>query len=186
MLYAVGSGRHGITMLARDEAGIDRELRVSYFGLDQSWGPTKGIDFAPRDAGDHIGMGLSRKTLDRCLSCRTTWFRSVTLTRRTPVVRKVKTTALAASDVMEQGKNHVKAAESGFAELAIAFPAKAPSQERLKSCVECHAADGSIEPSDPEFTRRRERPFSSAAVSRPAKITLAARPVTTRTAHWIE
>ena len=47
VVYAVGSGRHGITMLAKDEEGIDRELRVSYFGLDQSWGQTKGIDFAP-------------------------------------------------------------------------------------------------------------------------------------------
>ena len=77
VLYALGSGRHGITMLARDDASIDRELRISYFGLDQSWGQTKGIDFAPRDAGDHIGIGLGRKTLNHCLSCHTTWFRSV-------------------------------------------------------------------------------------------------------------
>ena len=44
--YAVGSGRHGITMLARDEEGTERELRVSYFGHDAGWGQTKGIDFA--------------------------------------------------------------------------------------------------------------------------------------------
>ena len=59
--YAVGSGRHGITMLAKDEEGIDRELRVSYFGQDQGWGQTKGIDFAPRDGGDHIGIGSGTK-----------------------------------------------------------------------------------------------------------------------------
>ena len=75
--YAVGSGRHGITMLARDEEGVDRELRVSYFGQDQGWGLTKGIHFAPRDGGDHIGLGLGRKTFHHCLSCHTTWFRAV-------------------------------------------------------------------------------------------------------------
>ncbi len=78
---------------------------MSYFGLDQSWGPTKGIDFAPRDAGDHIGMGLGRKTLDRCLSCHTTWFRSVAPDSLAgPRSGSVMTTALAASDVMDQGK----------------------------------------------------------------------------------
>ena len=43
--YAVGSGRHGITMVARDLHGVDRELRVSYFAEKESWGETKGIDF---------------------------------------------------------------------------------------------------------------------------------------------
>ncbi len=53
----------------------------------------------------------------------------------------------------------MKSAESGFAELAIVLSAKTPSQQRLKSCVECHAADGSIEPSDPEFTRAQGTTF---------------------------
>jgi tetratricopeptide (TPR) repeat protein len=159
VLYAVGSGRHGITMLARDEAGIDRELRVSYFGLDQSWGPTKGIDFAPRDAGDHIGMGLGRKTLDRCLSCHTTWFRSVAPDSPHARGPEGEDHGIGCERCHGAGKNHVKAAESGFAELAIALSAKTPSPERLKSCVECHAADGSIEPSDPEFTRAQGTTF---------------------------
>ena len=50
--YAVGSGRHGITMFARDDAGIDRELRISYFSEEQSWGKTKGIDPAPQNEGN--------------------------------------------------------------------------------------------------------------------------------------
>ncbi len=59
--YAVGSGRHGITMLATDEQGIERELRISYFGQTGAWGETKGVDFAPRDAGDHLGVGLGAR-----------------------------------------------------------------------------------------------------------------------------
>ncbi len=159
VLYAVGSGRHGITMLARDDTGIDRELRVSYFGLDQSWGQTKGIDFAPRDGGDHIGMGLGRKTLNRCLSCHTTWFRSVAPDSSHAGSPEREDHGIGCERCHGPGKNHVKAAESGFAELAIALSAKTPSQERLKSCVECHAADGSIEPSDPEFTRSQGTTF---------------------------
>jgi Cytochrome c554 and c-prime len=158
--YAVGSGRHGITMLARDEGGIDRELRISYFGQDQSWGATKGIDFAPRDAGDHIGLGLGKKSINHCLSCHTTWFRSVG-----PAAQSVargpegEDHGIGCERCHGPGLSHVKAAESGFAELAIALSARTPSRERLKSCAECHAADGSIEPSDPEFTRAQGTTF---------------------------
>jgi tetratricopeptide (TPR) repeat protein len=159
VFYAVGSGRHGITMLAKDEAGIDRELRVSYFGLDQSWGQTKGIDFAPRDAGDYIGIGLGRKTLNHCLSCHTTWLRSVAPDSSSARGPESDDHGIGCERCHGPGQNHVKAVESGFAELAIALSAKTPSQQRLKSCVECHAADGSIEPSDPEFTRAQGTTF---------------------------
>ena len=182
--YAVGSGRHGITMLARDEAGIERELRISYFGYDQSWGQTKGIDFAPRDAGDHIGIDLGRKTLNHCLSCHTTWFGSVGPGRGGAGVPEGKDHGIGCERCHGPGLNHAKAAESGFAELAIGLTAMTPSEERLKSCVECHAADGSIEPSDPEFTRRREQRFCSAVVSLAAETRSAARPVTIRIGPW--
>ncbi len=157
--YAVGSGRHGITMLAKDEEGIDRELRISYFGQDQSWGATKGIDFAPRDAGDHIGMGLGRKALNHCLSCHTTWFRSVGPARSGTRGPEGEDHGIGCERCHGPGFNHGKAVESGFAELAIGLSAKTPSQERLKSCAECHAADGSIQPSDPEFTRSQGTTF---------------------------
>ena len=154
--YAVGSGRHGITMLAKDDDGVSRELRISYFGYDQSWGQTKGIDFAPRDAGDHIGIGLGRKALNHCLSCHTTWFLSLSSARQAP---EAKDHGIGCERCHGPGLSHAKAAESGFPELAIALGANAPSQVRLKSCVECHAADGSIEPSDPEFTRAQGTTF---------------------------
>ena len=101
--YAVGSGRHGMTMLARDEEGVDRELRVSYFGQDGGWGLTKGIDFAPRDPGDHIGLGLGRKTLNHCLSCHTTWFRAIGPGREAHRHQKVMIAESGASAAMDQG-----------------------------------------------------------------------------------
>jgi hypothetical protein len=159
VLYAVGSGRHGITMLARDEGGIDRELRVSYFGQDQSWGQTKGIDFAPRDAGDHIGIGLGRKTLNHCLSCHTTWFRSVAPGSSGARSPEGQDHGIGCERCHGPGASHGRAVEAGFPELAIALSAKTPLQLRLKSCVECHGADGSIQPGDPEFTRAQGTTF---------------------------
>ena len=157
--YAVGSGRHGITMVAKDEDGISRELRVSYFGQDEGWGLTKGFDFAPRDGGDHIGLGLGRKALNHCLSCHMTWYRSVGLGRSGARRPEGEDKGIGCERCHGPGSSHGKAAESGFTELAIAITRTTPSRERLKSCVECHAADGSIEPSDPEFTRAQGTTF---------------------------
>jgi hypothetical protein len=151
--YAVGSGRHGITMIATDEAGVDRELRVSYFADGPTWGQTKGIDFAPRDAGDHVGMRLSPKALDHCLHCHTTWFRSVVGGQSQAEPPERRDHGIGCERCHGPGLNHVKAAETGFAQVAIAIGPTASARERLNSCVECHAADGSVQPSDPEFTR---------------------------------
>jgi hypothetical protein len=151
--YAVGSGRHGITMVAKDEEGIDRELRISYFPAGQTWGETKGVDGAPGDAGGHIGVGLSRGALHRCLHCHTTWFRSVDASGSGPRGPEARDHGIGCERCHGPGLNHVMAVESGFAELAIAQTSATPPNTRLRSCTECHAADGSVPPSDPEFTR---------------------------------
>jgi hypothetical protein len=157
--YAVGSGRHGITMLAKDQQGIDRELRVSYFAENQSWGETKGIEFAPRDAGDQVGVRLAAKSLHKCLHCHTTWFRSVEQRSEDPLRPEAADNGIGCERCHGPGLNHVKAAQSGSAELAIALTPKTPSLERLKSCAECHAADGKVPLDDPEFTRAQGTTF---------------------------
>jgi predicted CXXCH cytochrome family protein len=157
--YAVGSGRHGITMLGRDTAGIERELRISYFGEGATWGETKGVDFAPRDAGDHLGIGMGRHAVDHCLHCHTTWFRSLDTSTTASKGPEREDKGIGCERCHGPGLNHVKAVESGFVELAIALTRKNPALERLNSCVECHAADGTIQPSDPEFTRAQGTTF---------------------------
>jgi hypothetical protein len=157
--YAVGSGRHGITMIARDDQGIDRELRVSYFAAQQSWGETKGINFPPRDAGEHVGVGLSSRSLHQCLGCHTTWFRAVDLGLSTTRRPEGEDRGIGCERCHGPGLNHIKAAQSGYADMAIAQGANSAIPPRLKSCVECHAADGSVEPSDPEFTRAQGTTF---------------------------
>jgi hypothetical protein len=152
--YAVGSGRHGITMVGKDEpSGVDRELRVSYFAADQSWGETKGISFLPHDPGDYIGLGLSSKALRQCLQCHTTWFRVASPLPSSPSGPEAQDHGIGCERCHGPGLNHIKAVESGFAEIAIAQTRHTASLEHMRSCNECHASNGSVEPNDPEFTR---------------------------------
>jgi len=151
--YAVGSGRHGITMVAKDTQGVERKLRVSYFAENQSWGETKGINAAPRDPGEHIGVSLTMRSLHGCIQCHATWFRSVDQSRSGPRGPEGQDLGIGCERCHGPGLSHVKSVLSGYAEPAIALTSKTPSSARLKSCVECHAADGTVQPSDPEFTR---------------------------------
>ncbi len=157
--YALGSGRHGITMVAKDEEGIDRQLRISYFGGGQTWGKTKGVEFAPRDLGDQIGPGLGRQNLRHCLHCHATWFRSVDQSSAGPRGPEAKDHGIGCERCHGPGLNHDKAVSSGFAELAIALTPETPSIQRLKSCTQCHASDGTVQASDPEFTRAQGTTF---------------------------
>ncbi len=151
--YAVGSGRHGITMLARDEEGLERELRMSYVGRDGSWLQTKGIEFAPQRPGDYIGFGMGTRAVDQCLSCHATWFRSVNPDHAGARPPEGEDRGIGCERCHGPGLNHAMAVESGFAELAIIMTSQTPSRKKLDSCVECHSEDGTVPPSDPEFTR---------------------------------
>ena len=151
--YAVGSGHQGITMIAKDEQGIDRSLRISYLHDGPTWTETKGANSAPGEPGEQIGRALGLKSLRHCIHCHATWYRAVDLSQTGPRGPEARDHGIGCERCHGPGLNHVKAVESGFAEPAIALTAKTPSDPRLKSCTECHAADGSIEPSDPEFTR---------------------------------
>jgi hypothetical protein len=151
--YALGSGRHGITMLARDEHGIYREARVSYFHAGESWGQTKSIEQPIREPADVIGQALAPAAAALCLDCHATWFPSVYLNQTWPRGPEAEDHGIGCERCHGPGLHHVKAVETGFAQLAIALGAGAPAAARLRSCTACHAADGTLLPSDPEFTR---------------------------------
>jgi hypothetical protein len=152
--YAVGSGHHGITMIGKDELlGADRELRISYFSPDQSWGETKGINIQPRDAADAIGMSLSTKAMRQCLHCHATWFRAADPLPAIPRGPEAQDRGIGCERCHGPGLNHEKAVLSGFAERAIGRTGRTPPGDLLKSCNECHADNGTVEPGDPEFTR---------------------------------
>ncbi len=151
--YAVGSGHQGITMIAKDEQGTDRSLRISYLHDGPTWTETKGANSAPSEPGEQIGRALGLKSVRHCIHCHATWYRAVDLSQKGPRGPEARDHGIGCERCHGPGLNHVKAVESGFAEPAIALTSKTPSEPRLKSCTECHAADGSIQPSDPEFTR---------------------------------
>jgi Cytochrome c554 and c-prime len=151
--YAVGSGHQGITMIAKDEQGTDRSLRISYLHDGPTWTETKGANSAPSEPGELIGTALGLKSLRRCIHCHATWYRAVDLSQKGPRGPEARDRGVGCERCHGPGLNHVKAVESGFAEPAIALTSKTPLEPRLKSCTVCHAADGSIRPSDPEFTR---------------------------------
>jgi hypothetical protein len=151
--YAVGSGHQGITMIAKDEQGTDRSLRISYLHDGPTWTETKGADSAPSEPGEQIGRALGLKSVRHCIHCHATWYRAVDLSQKGPRGPEARDHGIGCERCHGPGLNHVKAVESGFAEPAIALTSKTPSGPRLKSCTECHAADGSVQPGDPEFTR---------------------------------
>jgi hypothetical protein len=152
--YALGSGEHGMTMVAMDEKErIHRELRISYFSNDKSWRETKGVNLAPQAAGDFIGLELTAKSLRQCLHCHTTWFRAVAPSPSISPGPEARDRGIGCERCHGPGLNHVKAVESGFAELAIGQTSRTPALRLLHSCNECHASNGTVDPSDPEFTR---------------------------------
>ncbi len=152
--YALGSGEHGVTMVTRDEAtGIPRELRISYYAAERAWRGTKGVDAPPHDASEFIGLELSEKSLRQCLHCHTTWFRAALPIPTIPSGPESADRGIGCERCHGPGLNHVKAVETGYAESAIGATEGSPPRRLLRSCNECHASNGSVEPSDPEFTR---------------------------------
>lgn len=152
--YAFGSGEHGVTMVSRDEpGGTPRELRISYYTVDRSWRETKGVNALPHDTTDFIGLELSDKSLRQCLQCHTTWFRAALPIAGEPARPEAADRGIGCERCHGPGLNHVKAIEADYPESAIGATHDSPPRRLLRSCNECHASNGSVEPSDPEFTR---------------------------------
>ena len=61
--YAVGSGHQGITMIAKDEQGTERSLRISYLHDGPTWTETKGASSTLSESGEQIGRALGLKSL---------------------------------------------------------------------------------------------------------------------------
>jgi hypothetical protein len=147
--YAVGSARHGMTMLGRDQAGGFRTLRISYYTGGHYWGLTSGFNPTPAEPDRYLGERLTTDGVRECLNCHMTRFRSDD-DRNGP---EAADRGIGCERCHGPGANHLKAVDAGFAQLAIARPRLAAPSERLKLCATCHSADGSIPPSDPRFLR---------------------------------
>lgn len=152
--YALGSGKHGITMVTRDEpGGTPRQLRVSYYADGPTWGPTKGFDSAPRSVNQFIGMPLSEKALKTCLECHSTWFGAAMADPSRSSGPESLDHGIGCEHCHGPGLNHVKAIDLAYPDSAIADTPKTPPKQLLESCAECHSSTGMVSMSDPEFAR---------------------------------
>ncbi len=147
--YALGSGHHGVTMLARDPDGRHRSLRLSYYSGGDYWGLTNGFEAKPADPHGYIGAVLNEDSFRNCLNCHSTRF-TAEGDRRGP---EVADHGIGCERCHGPGDTHVRAVEASFPQPAIARPKLASPAQRLKLCAQCHSSDGVIPPADPRFIR---------------------------------
>lgn len=147
--YALGSGRHGVTMLGKTPAGPHRQLRISYYTGGPAWDATSPFAEPPHTADDLIGGALTEQDFRACLNCHTTRFRSEH-DRNGPEARD---RGIGCERCHGPGDHHLRAVAASFSQLAIARPRVASPAQRMTLCAQCHAANGEIPPSDPRFTR---------------------------------
>ena len=147
--YALGSGHHGVTMLAKGEDGRHRSLRVSYYTGGDHWGLTSGFEAKPADPMGYLGEALSEEGFNACLNCHTTRFTSEKDRSGPEAVDR----GIGCERCHGPGDHHVRAVEANWPSPAIARPRLATPARRLKLCAQCHASDGVIPPADPRFIR---------------------------------
>ena len=147
--YALGSGRHGVTMLGLDSTGRYRSLRISHYTSGDRWDITSGFEPHPTLPENYLGMALSTESFQTCLNCHTTRFTSEA-DRDGPEARD---NGIGCEKCHGPAGNHAKAVEEGFPQLAIARPKLATPAQRTRLCGQCHGADGQIPPSDPRYIK---------------------------------
>ena len=147
--YALGSARHGQTLMAREPSGRYRTLRISYYTGGDYWDITSGFEPHPKPNERYLGEGSSAENYRNCIDCHSTRFRS----DDDPLGPEGQDHGIGCEKCHGPGENHLKSVEGGFAELAIARPKQATPAERMRLCARCHSADGSIPQSDIKFVR---------------------------------
>ena len=116
--YALGSGHHGVTMLARDESGRHRSMRISYYSAGDYWGITSGFNPHPTDRESYLGNALSDAGLRGCLDCHSTRY-PPSEGKRSP---EAADRGIGCERCHGPGDHHLRAVEAGFPQLAIARP----------------------------------------------------------------
>lgn len=141
MEYVLGSGRRAFTPIGRDDEGVPRELRLTYYAAVSSWDRTPGHTAGPGDWHGFLGERQTDDSLRRCLSCHTTNYRAaITKTGAEAVDRGV-----GCERCHGPGGNHVAAVEASFPDLAIEkFRRTAPgaSAQVMTLCGGCHGPQG--------------------------------------------
>lgn len=136
--YAFGTRDHYLTMVARNDRGEHRAVRLSYYrtGNSSGWDLTSGDTLHPDTRDGYLGRPMEvRNGVVRCLFCH------VTDARPDPQNRgpEAADAAVGCERCHGPGANHLKAVALKFPDLAIANPAAAPPELlTTKVCGQCH------------------------------------------------
>jgi tetratricopeptide (TPR) repeat protein len=150
VLYILGSGKHGQTLVVRDELGEHRESRVSYQPKRGAWSKTINHPDSPPDAIGYIGRPVSQGTARMCVHCHTTTASAVL----SPATNRPHDRGIGCERCHGPGGNHIKAVALEFADPAIARPSLASAAEVTNLCAECHREPSStMSPDSPDFIR---------------------------------
>ena len=142
--YAFGSGDRGMTLVGRDDHGITRELRYSYYpSVEAGWDITSGHPPMP-SPGDVLGDPMNNDGLRRCVFCHTTH----------PAAAIAREGAVAADQAIGcerchgPGGNHVLAVKADWSDFAIAQPKHVQGEGIVKLCGQCHSPRAATPPRD--------------------------------------
>jgi tetratricopeptide (TPR) repeat protein len=141
MTYVLGSGRHALTPIGRDEDGVLRELRLTYYADISSWDVTPGHPLRPGDPHGYLGERLTDDSLRRCLSCHMTNHRAAAA-RTGPEAADL---GIGCERCHGPGGNHAAAVETSFPDFAIASFRRNGSRDSprvMTLCGECHGTRG--------------------------------------------
>ena len=154
MTYVLGSGRHAFTPIGRDEAGVPRELRLTYYSAISSWDRTPGHKAEPAERDMYLGERQTDDSLRRCLNCHTTNFRAA-VTRTGP---EAVDRGIGCERCHGPGGNHLEAVEISFLDFAIGKfrrSAGGGSAKAMAVCSECHSPQNrTFDRNDPATTVR--------------------------------
>ncbi|CAN5771234.1 hypothetical protein BH23PLA1_BH23PLA1_40670 [soil metagenome] len=143
--FAMGSGKHGLTMVGHDQNGQLRELRLTHYA-GVGWDRTTGLPQRPDNPAGYLGEPLTADAHFQCLGCHTT----NTHTIRSGEGPTAHDRAIGCERCHGPAGHHLLAVEAGFPELAIAQPRHASAEQVVQLCGQCHRApDGApVGPSD--------------------------------------
>ena len=158
MEYVLGSGRHAFTPIGRDDEGVLRELRLTYYAAISSWDLTPGHPLRPRDWHGFLGERQTDDSLRRCLSCHTTNPRAA-IAKTGP---EAADRGIGCERCHGPGGNHVAAVEASFPDFAIGTfrrTSSGSSPRVMNLCGECHGTRAArfsrTLPRRPSGSRRR-------------------------------
>ncbi len=160
--YAFGTTDRYVTMIGRDDAGMYRALRLSYYRTSEGsgWGRTSGDAGSP-DVHERI-RGRTIAVIDgvvRCLVCHVTRPRDFRDPPPSDAGPEAEDPAIGCERCHGPGGNHLAAIAADWSDpaIAVARAGKAPATTVNAQCAACHTVDfeSAIQaaPDDPRYVR---------------------------------